>query len=252
MLTVGQLAELSGVTVKTLHHYHRIGLVVPKQTSEAGYRLYGQRELERLQEVLFYRELDVSLTDIKTAIKGDRSRVRTLELQKRMLLRKQQKLARILETIDRSLSSAVGGNQMSEQEIFKGLSRDEWNAALEEQNEHLRKDYGHELTVESELEASRLNDSAKEASTFLNGMVAKLRNGTPHSSPLVLDLVGNHIEYINRTRPTTPASYLATTEFLAGDSFHSRTFEEMQTGLSAYLVASAYSYVQSREPGKGR
>lgn len=246
MLTVGQLAELSGVTVKTLHHYHRIGLVVPKQTSEAGYRLYGQGELERLQEVLFYRALDVRLSEIKNALNGDRSRTRTLELQKKMLIRKQQKLAQILATIDRSLSSAVGGNQLSQKEIFKGLTKDEWNVALGDQNEHLSQTYGHTLTVESNVEAASLNDSAQEASMFLNQMAEQLRAGTPYSNPAVREIVGQHIDYLNKTVPTIPAGYLATTEFLAGDSFHARTFEAMQVGLSAYLVASAYSYAQSR------
>jgi DNA-binding transcriptional MerR regulator len=246
LLTVGQLAELSGVTIKTLHHYHRIGLVVPKQTSEAGYRLYGQIELERLQEVLFYRELDVSLTDIKKALGGGQSRIRTLELQKKLLIRKQQKLARILETIDRSISSASGGNELSNSEIFKGLSKEEWNVALKDQNQHISNEYGHKMNVESDKEDDRLNESAKEATEFLNEMAEKLRQGVPHSSPSVLKLVGNHVSYLNRTRSTNAANYLATTEFLAADSFHSKTFEGIQIGLSAYLVASAYSYGQVR------
>jgi len=71
MFTVGKLAELSGVTVKALHHYHRIGLVVPSGTSAAGYRLYSRRDLERLQQVLFYKELDFGLSEIKKAMSNE-------------------------------------------------------------------------------------------------------------------------------------------------------------------------------------
>lgn len=58
LYTVKEVSELSNVTVKTLHHYHKIGLLLPCKASGAGYRLYGTNELERLQEILFFREMD--------------------------------------------------------------------------------------------------------------------------------------------------------------------------------------------------
>ncbi|XWX60162.1 MerR family transcriptional regulator [Desulfitobacterium sp. AusDCA] len=63
LYTVKEVAELAGVTIKTLHHYHKIGLLLPCEITDAGYRLYGPKELERLQQILFYRELDFSLND---------------------------------------------------------------------------------------------------------------------------------------------------------------------------------------------
>ncbi len=70
--TVKEIAELTGVTIKTLHHYHKIGLLEPCKVTDAGYRLYGIKELERLQQILFYRELDFSLGDIKKLLKMNR------------------------------------------------------------------------------------------------------------------------------------------------------------------------------------
>jgi DNA-binding transcriptional MerR regulator len=67
LYTVKEVSDLSGVTIKTLHHYHKIGLLKPREISEAGYRLYGERELERLQEILFYRELELSTAHRKTS-----------------------------------------------------------------------------------------------------------------------------------------------------------------------------------------
>ncbi len=65
MLTVKQVADLTGITIKTLYHYHKIGLLEPREITEAGYRLYGKKELEKLQHILFYRELDFSLESIQ-------------------------------------------------------------------------------------------------------------------------------------------------------------------------------------------
>ena len=64
-LTVKQAASLSGVSVRTLHHYHKIGLLEPAQITEAGYRLYGPEELARLQQILLYKELGFPLDEIR-------------------------------------------------------------------------------------------------------------------------------------------------------------------------------------------
>src|SRR5689334_10729379 len=118
MFTVGKVAQLSGVTVKTLHHYHRIGLVVPSWTSEAGYRLYDRRDLETLQQVLFYRELDFGLSEIKKALSDRSSRSETLATQRQLLLRRRDRLSRVIATLELSLKSITGEAEMTEREMF--------------------------------------------------------------------------------------------------------------------------------------
>ena len=68
-LTVGQIAEVAGVTVRTLHHYDALGLLTPDARSEAGYRLYEDADCERLQEILFYRELGFGLEEINAILR---------------------------------------------------------------------------------------------------------------------------------------------------------------------------------------
>src|SRR6476659_7700741 len=68
--TVGQVAELFGVTVRTLHHYDEIGLLVPSERSRAGYRLYTDGDLARLQQVVVYRRLEMPLEEIATLLDG--------------------------------------------------------------------------------------------------------------------------------------------------------------------------------------
>src|SRR6478672_13642418 len=69
--TVGQVADLFGVTVRTLHHYDEIGLLVPSGRSRAGYRLYTDGDLERLQQVVVYRRLELPLDQIASLLDGD-------------------------------------------------------------------------------------------------------------------------------------------------------------------------------------
>lgn len=87
LYSVKQTAEMANVTIKTLYHYHKIGLLYPCTVTETGYRLYGMEELERLQEILFYRELEFPLKDIKQMLDGDADRLAVLNEQKSFFLR---------------------------------------------------------------------------------------------------------------------------------------------------------------------
>jgi len=84
--TVNEVSRLTGVSVRTLHYYDQIGLLHPAQVTESGYRLYGDKELERLQMILFYRELKFPLKDVKRILdSSDFDRNRALEQQIRLL-----------------------------------------------------------------------------------------------------------------------------------------------------------------------
>ena len=86
MMTVKEVSKRSGVTVRTLHHYDAIGLLRPTQITEAGYRLYDDKALERLQMILLYRELKFSLVEIKQILdSSDFDRNRALEQQVKLL-----------------------------------------------------------------------------------------------------------------------------------------------------------------------
>ena len=89
MMTVKELSDWTGISVRTLHYYDEIGLFCPTDKSEAGYRLYDDKALERLQQILFFREFDIPLKEIKAAIENpalDKNEL--LQMQRRMLIKK--------------------------------------------------------------------------------------------------------------------------------------------------------------------
>jgi phosphoribosylaminoimidazole-succinocarboxamide synthase len=117
--TVKVVAEMAGVSVRTLHHYDRIGLLPPAATSPAGYRLYSDADLERLQQVLFFRELGFSLRDVKAIVDSPTfDRVDALRAQRRLLVEQQGRLGRLVELVDRTIASIEKGEPMSHQERF--------------------------------------------------------------------------------------------------------------------------------------
>ena len=96
MMTVNEVSKLSGISVRTLHYYDQIGLLRPDQVSEAGYRLYGQHALERLQQILLFRQLEFPLKEIKSIVDSpDFNKQEALDQQIEMLRLQQEHLSLI-------------------------------------------------------------------------------------------------------------------------------------------------------------
>ncbi len=118
--TVGQVAKLAHVSVRTLHHYDEIGLLEPSARSDAGYRLYTLEDLERLQQVLFYKELGFELDDIK-AIMTDPGfdRREALVYQRDLIVEQALRLEALLGLIDKTIAADEGGVRMTKEEMFE-------------------------------------------------------------------------------------------------------------------------------------
>ena len=118
--TIGELADLARVSIRTLHHYDAIGLLAPSGRTETGYRLYGHEELEQLQQILLYRELDFSL-DAITRIMLDPSfdRRAALTAQREELATRAARMQAILAAIDAALEALAKGEPMNETDMFE-------------------------------------------------------------------------------------------------------------------------------------
>ena len=115
MRTVKEVSELTGISVRTLHYYDEIGLFEPTIVSEAGYRLYDDKALERLQQILFFREFDMPLKEIKSIMENPNlDKNQLLCSQKQVLILKKERLERLIASIDDILK---GENRM-DFEIF--------------------------------------------------------------------------------------------------------------------------------------
>ena len=115
MKTVKEISDLTGISVRTLHYYDEIGLFTPTKKNENGYRLYDDRALETLQQILFFREFDIPLKEIKSVLENpalDRNQI--LQMQKKMLTAKKERIECLITSIDEILR---GGNQM-DHEVF--------------------------------------------------------------------------------------------------------------------------------------
>ena len=131
MRTVKEVSDLTGISVRTLHYYDEIGLLKPTNKSEAGYRLYDDKALETLQQVLFFREFDIPLKEIKAIMANpalDRNQI--LQMQRKMLTAKKERMERLIASIDDILK---GENKMD----FAVFSKTEIEEMFQTMMEHM-------------------------------------------------------------------------------------------------------------------
>jgi DNA-binding transcriptional MerR regulator len=124
-MKIKEVADLVGISVRTLHHYDEIGLLTPDEITDSGYRLYSDKNLENLQQILFFRELGFPLKKIKEMInRPSFDRQQALKLQRCMLMDKRKQLDKMISTIDKTIRHMKGEIHMTNKEKFEGFSFD--------------------------------------------------------------------------------------------------------------------------------
>ncbi len=133
MYKVKDIADIVGTSVRTLHHYDYIGLLTPDSVTEKGYRLYSLENLERLQQILFFKELDFNLNEIKEILDNPNfDKKEALNNHKKLLEEKVRRLKRIINTVDNTINNMEEGIAMNEKIMFDGFNSDEINKYKEE------------------------------------------------------------------------------------------------------------------------
>ena len=136
MRTVKEISDLTGISVRTLHYYDEIGLLKPTEKSDAGYRLYDDKALETLQQILFFRAFDISLKEIKAVLDNpalDRNQI--LQVQRKMLVTKKERMERLIASIDDILK---GENKMDFTIFTKTEVEEMFQTMLEHMPENMR------------------------------------------------------------------------------------------------------------------
>lgn len=138
-LTVKQFARMAGITPRTLHYYDEIGLLKPDEVAANGYRYYGKQAILRLQQILFYREMDFPLETIRDFInQPDFDILHALRDHRTLLLERSKRLDRLINTIDKTIEHMEGNREMKEEEFFDGWTEEK----QPEFEEEIRQKYG--------------------------------------------------------------------------------------------------------------
>lgn len=150
---VNELAEVSGVSIRTLHYYDEIGLLQPEFRSPNNYRQYGEESLVKLQQILFFRELGFNLNDIKTFItRPDFNIIEALQSQRTLLQKKADRLQQLMVTIDKTIITAQGNKNMNIKEYYEGFS----DQQIEKYRNEVKERWGSATLSNSELRITKM------------------------------------------------------------------------------------------------
>jgi DNA-binding transcriptional MerR regulator len=241
--TIGQLASMAGVTVRTLHHYHHIGLLTPSARTAAGYRLYRERDLLRLQQILFFKELDLPLAEIGRILDDPAfDPVQALEQHRQMLCGRMDRLARLLETVDRTIKRLVEDDMtMTDEELYAGFTPEQ----IERYQREAREMYDPALVEESERRVRQMTRAQWEAvqaegDEVTRGLAA-LMDRAPDDTD-VQALIARHHAWLEHFWLASAEAYAALGQGYAQHPEFRAFYDRYRPGLADFMAAAMAHY----------
>ncbi len=250
-LTVGQVAEQFDITVRTLHHYDEIGLLRPSERSLAGYRLYTDDDLMRLQHVVVYRRLGFALEEIQLLLDHPESVEQHLRRQRAAVAHRLDEMRELVMAIDRALEKERSGMKLTKEEqkeLFGDGYSDEYAAEAEQrwgdseawkQSKRRTDSYTKEdwIAIKAEMEGV--------ATAFVDAK----RAGLPADSPQAMDAAEAHLRQINeRFYDATHDFHRSLGDMYLADPRFTKTYEDQEEGLAQYVRDAIHANADRRTP----
>lgn len=240
-LNVGAVARLAGITVRTLHHYDQIGLLRPGGRTPSGYRRYTDADLERLQQILFYRELGFALDEIGSLMAetdGGTTPSDHLRRQHALLLDRITRLKRMATAVEKALEARTMGISLTPEErleVFGDFDPDEHAAEVEERwgDTDAYRESRRRAARYTKADWTRIRD---EMNAITRRAADALAAGLPADSPEAMDAVEAHRQQISRDfYACSTEMHRGLAELYVADPRFTATYEKIAPGLAQYV-----------------
>lgn len=251
MYTVKEVAKLANVSVRALHHYDSIGLLRPAYIGENRYRYYGDTELLRLQQILFYREFGVPLAEIAAYLDApDFDHVAALNTHRRRLELEAERYHQLIRTIDRTIARLTGEQTMPNEDLYKGFSP-------EKQREHERWLIDQYRPAMEQYIATAKDHLSEQAPEVMDGRMAELaeiehalakhfKAGVHPTSEDLYELLERHRAWIASMwgRPCEPNAYAGMADLYESHPDFEKRFETIAVGFTEFLTTAMRAHAQ--------
>ncbi len=244
--TINQLAQIANVSVRTLHHYDAIGLLSSSRRKNT-YREYQEADLLRLQQILFFRELDFKLEDIKSILENPKFDISSaLTDHKHMILLKRKRLDNLLVTIDKTIKKVTHKKYMKDEELYDSFTKEEMNELAEE----AKKRWGHTTAYkESEQKMRTMTkeqmDGIKAEGADISKKAAALMHMDVRSAE-VQAVIALHYKHLSNFYTPTPEMYRGLAEMYIADTRFTQYFEKYAVGLAQFMHDAMMVYVEGK------
>lgn len=238
--TVAKLAEISGVSVRTLHWYDEVGLLKPAYHGSNGYRYYEEEQLLLLQQILFFRELGFELKQIRKVLgRGDFDKMVALSSHRQVLQKNAEKTKQLIKTIDKTIEHLKGTKKMKEREMFSGFSKEK-QAEYEKQ---IIERFGEEARAhieESKKNASHWSKATEqkfreEFDDICKELTRLLTQKFKVDSKEVQSTIRRHYQWLKQCWTPTRESYAGHGQFIA-DSDLRKAYEAYHPQLPKFMA----------------
>jgi DNA-binding transcriptional MerR regulator len=252
--TINKIARTAGVTLRTLRYYDRIGLLVPSGRTEAKYRLYSDDDLERLQQILFFRELDFSLEKIGLLLKDPAfDRKEALRMQIRFLEKRAKRYLNLTELAKETLRNLEGDKKMDKNEMFKAFDLDKMVEEQKQYEDEVKERWG--STEAYRISKERTSKYTKEDWERINAeseenlkeMIACYTSGVPYSDPRMMAVCDNaRAQMTKYFYPCSLEMYSGLGNMYIADERFTAYYDKFAPGLAAYYNEAIQHYCITR------
>ncbi|WP_142827540.1 MerR family transcriptional regulator [Planococcus soli] len=248
--TIQKLGNLAGISTRTLRYYDEIDLLKPARKSSAGYRIYGQREVDKLQHILFYRELGLELEQIKTIVNdSDFDYAEALEEHRKKLIIKRMQLDLLITNVEKTISAKKGESKMANKEKFEGFKQKLVDDNEQQYGSEIRSKYGDELVDQSN--AKMLNMSEEQYQEFtrleqrvLASLADAVKTGDP-SSDAAQQTADLHRQWLGFTWPSySKEAHQGLAEMYVADERFAAYYDKAHPGAAQFLRDAIVIYTQ--------
>ncbi|HET6210927.1 MAG TPA: MerR family transcriptional regulator [Jatrophihabitans sp.] len=249
-LPVGQVSRLTGVTVRTLHHYDQVGLLVPADRSTSGYRLYGKADLDRLNRILTYRELGFGLDEIAELLDSDADLVGHLRRQRALVAQRIERLRAVAGAIERELEAHRMNIQLTPEEQFEifGPDYQPGYAAEAEQRWGDTEAYRQSQRRVAGYDKDDWRRIKAESEANEQQFARLLRAGSAADSPAAMDAAEAHRQHIIRWFNDVPvAMHRGLAQLYLSDDRFAAHYDRVEPGLARFVSAAILANAERRQ-----
>jgi DNA-binding transcriptional MerR regulator len=239
--TVQKLGKLAGVSTRTLRYYDEIGILKPARINSSGYRIYGQSEVDRLQQILFYRELGVGLDSIKDIVTSSAfNRANALKEHHTKLLEKREQLDLLIANVEKTISVAEGRAIMSDKEKFEGFKQKLINENEEKYGREIREKYGDEAIDQSNKKFKNMTKEQyakfeKLSQEVIDTLNEAYSTGDP-SGELAQKAADLHRQWLSYTWCSySKEAHAGLAQMYVDDERFTKYYDKKQPGTAAFL-----------------
>ncbi|TDL78910.1 MerR family transcriptional regulator [Peribacillus frigoritolerans] len=241
-MKVKEVADLVGISVRTLHHYDEIGLLTPDEMTASGYRLYSSKNLETLQQILFFKELGFPLKKIKEIISSPSfDREEALMLHRKMLLEKRNRLDQMIATVEKTIKHAKGEIKMSQKEKFEGF-----DFSQNPYEQEARERWGDEAVDKANAKAAGMPKEIQENFNDLYRKLADLRHESP-SSEESQAAIGEWYVLLNEFGDYSLDAFKGLGQMYVDDERFTKNIDKFGEGLAAYMRNAMAVYADNHK-----